>query len=179
MQVKKAVTSFCYSLQQRDGMQIEASRRPGCPFFHSERVSPLGFSIPTWSMRLQFEPQGSSLGVRRVEFGRGGGSSDRLGEMVECETEMVQEKNKQTNKTLPGRTPELNSVSRHLSVPLRLWRPTKASNGGALFSAARPFSSSRWDSASAVLALGSRPPARASHRAHPAALQSAETLRLG
>lgn len=80
MQVKKAVTPFCYSLQRRDGMQIEASGRPGCPFFHSKRVSPLGFSIPTRSLRLQFEPQGSSLGVRRVEFGRGGGSSYRLRE---------------------------------------------------------------------------------------------------
>lgn len=66
-------------------MQIEASARPGCPFFHpSKRVNP-GFSIPTWSLRLQYESRGSSFGVTRVEFGGSGawgGSSYRLGETV-------------------------------------------------------------------------------------------------
>lgn len=160
-------------------MQIEASGRPGCPFFHSKRVSPLGFSIPTWSLRLQFEPQGSSLGVRRVEFGRGGGSSYRLQEMVECETEMVQEGRKTTTKNPSQSDPRVKFGFKAPFCPPQTVASHQSLKWGALFSAARPFPSSRWDSASAGLALGSRPPAGASHRAHPAALQSAETLRLG
>ena len=74
-------------------MQIEVSTRPGCPFFHpSKRVNPR-FSIPTWSLRLQSEPRGRSLGVTRVEFGGSGawgGSSFRLGEKVVCRTEIVE-----------------------------------------------------------------------------------------
>lgn len=62
-------------------MQIEASTRPGSPFFHpSKRVNPR-FPTPTWSLRLQPEPRGSSLGVMRVEFvgsGAWGGGSCRL-----------------------------------------------------------------------------------------------------
>lgn len=102
--MKKEVTSF-HSLKQRDRVWIEASERPGCPFFCSKRVHPLGFSVLTWSWRLQFEPRGSSLGVKRVDWvgvEAWGGSFYRLGGKVECGREMFQERRgKKKKKTFP------------------------------------------------------------------------------
>lgn len=72
MHVKKAVISSSYFLKQGDWVQAEASGRPGSPSFYSKGANLSGFLVLTWNLSPQFEPQGSRLGVRRVEVGRGG-----------------------------------------------------------------------------------------------------------
>lgn len=160
-------------------MWIEASERPGCPFFCSKRVHPLGFSVLTWSWRLQFEPRGSSLGVKRVDWvgvEAWGGSFYRLGGKVECGREMFQERRGKKKKNLPSRTPELKSVSRgtflspsDCGVPARTLNEERCCSrqpGHSHPGAGIPLLPGQ--------VLGSR--AGASYRAHPAALQC---LKLG